>query len=205
MTLPSDPHAYPQPNILFIGTPQILIKPSQHLQDQNYLCKPQAHSLPPVSSYEYMHSDNPWQGSSLSIALSAMNSIAPSIINGHRSNPAIVEAAQAFLKRVHSSLSTQAPEPINNHLDWSKFICMARNPEVIDAAHAIQGISLSMSIFACHNMLDTGKIPIQNEYLKIIQKAYSLVSMAPHVNSGRPMPGKVNITFSEETFHLMDI
>lgn len=49
MTLPSDPHAYPQlysgckfqPNILFIGTPQILIKPSQHLQGQNYLCEPQ--------------------------------------------------------------------------------------------------------------------------------------------------------------------
>ena len=165
----------------------------------------EAHSLPPASSYEYMHSDNPWQGSSLSIASSAMNSIVPSIINGHRSNPTIMEAAQAFLERVHSSLSAQAPKPTNNHLDWSEFIHMARNLEVINAACAIQGISLSMSIFACHNMLDTGKIPIQNEYLKIVQKAYSLVSTAPHVNSGRPMPGKVNITFSEETFHLTDV
>ena len=82
---------------------------------------------------------------------------------------------------------------------------MARNLEVINASHAIQGILLSMSIFAHYNMLNTGKIPIQNEYLKIVQKAYSLVSTVLHVNSSRPMPGKVNIMFSEETFHLMDI
>lgn len=165
----------------------------------------EAFSLPPASSYEYMHSDNPWQGSSLSIASSPMNSIALLIINGHRSSPIIMEATEAFLKRVHSSLSAQASEPINSHLNWSKFVHMARNPEVINASHAIQGISLSMSIFSHYNMLDTGKNPIQNEYLRIVQKAYSLVSMVPHVNRSRPMPGKVNIMFSEETFHLMDI
>lgn len=79
-----------------------------------------------------------------------------------------MEVTEAFLKRVHSSLSAQAPKPINNHLDWSEFVHMARNLEVINAAHAIQGILLSMSIFAHYNMLNTGKIPIQNEYLKIV-------------------------------------
>lgn len=72
-----------------------------------------------------------------------------------------MEATEAFLKRVHSGLSAQAPKPINNHLDWSKFVHMARNLEVINAAHAIQGILLSMSIFVHYNMLNTGKIPIQ--------------------------------------------
>lgn len=149
----------------------------------------QAHPIPPQSKYSYTLTEYATV-SSTSLASTAAQSLPPSVVDGRRVNPAMKAAVAQFMESFPSMVQDSHPEAItpSHLLDWSEFVRSAgEDREIVHAARAIQALSLTMVIFAEKNMLDLKDSDVRNEYVKIIMKAYSWISVAPHASSGRIM------------------
>lgn len=91
------------------------------------------------------------------------------------------QALNTFIQQLRKSVADEisATTPSNSP-DWSEFVRTV--PENKDASRAMNALALSLALFSIRNMLDLEDPAVKDEYQKICQKVYSMVSNAEHIS-----------------------